>query len=107
MCLYQARPLRTYTHFSKSNLASSVWNRNTLLCADRGWLLTAWFWSQDKAQLILRSSVKELLKRLTAATNAALAMSDADLEYERVHAGPLDGRFVSTIDYNNASHISP
>ena len=62
--------------------------------------------SQDKAQLILRASVKELLKRLTAATDAALAMSDADLEYERVHAGPLDGRFVSIINATDTSQIT-
>jgi hypothetical protein len=46
---------------------------------------------QDKAQLIMSSSVKALTQRLTAATDAALALSDADLEAERAAGGPLDG----------------
>ncbi len=46
---------------------------------------------QDKAQLILSSSVKALTQRLTAATDAALALSDADLEAERAAGGPVDG----------------
>lgn len=44
---------------------------------------------QDKAQLIMGSTVKTFRERLAAATDAFLRLSDADLEDERAHGGRL------------------